>query len=50
MLPSIWARLNEVVRAVREEFLERFRARLSDVEGSAAEVRREVGALRQKTV
>ena len=47
VIPSIEARLNEVVRAVREEFPERFRAveevRLNDV----AQARREAGALRE---
>ena len=49
VLPSIEARLSEVVRAVRDEFPERLRAveevRLN--EGAVAEARREAGALRE---
>ena len=43
VIPSIEARLNEVVRAVREEFPKRFRA----VEANLGDARREAGALRE---
>ena len=51
VIPSIEQRLSEVLRAVREEFPERFRAveefRRNDVQEAVAEARREVGALRK---
>ena len=43
VIPSIEARLNEVVRAVREEFPKKFRA----VEANLGDARREAGALRK---